>query len=120
MGKRFLIIDDEPSVREVFKLMITELGGGSVHTCSSGHEALSLHDTNFDAVLLDLRMTGLNGQETFKILPPELQRRVVFVTGDVLSQSARRFIESTIRPVLIKPVSYSRLCEVVCGNLAQP
>jgi hypothetical protein len=42
-----------------------------------------------------------------------LQQRVVFVTGDVLSNTTRSFIEGSVRPVLIKPVTFSRLCEAV-------
>ncbi len=111
-GRRILVVDDDPSVREVLTLMIKDLGG-SVHTCSSGQEALGLNDANFDVVLLDLRMNGLSGQETFEHMLPELQRKVVFVTGEVVTAPTRQFVDGAIRPILTKPVSFSQLCGIV-------
>jgi CheY-like chemotaxis protein len=111
-GKRVLIIDDDPSVRDILAMMIKDLGG-SVHTCNSGEDAIALTARNFDSVLLDMRMRGLSGQATYEQLAPELQSKVIFVTGDALNSVARKFIDSTSRPVLIKPVSVAKLSEAI-------
>jgi CheY-like chemotaxis protein len=113
VGRRFLVIDDDSSVREVLTMMIKDLGGGTVVPCESGQQALDMTDRNFDIVLLDLRMKGLSGKETFLRLAPELQSRVVFVTGDALTPSSLAIGNGADRPVMFKPVSFSKLCEVV-------
>jgi CheY-like chemotaxis protein/two-component sensor histidine kinase len=112
-GRRFLIVDDDASVREVLSLIIKDLGMGTVTACASGMEALALTDRNFDIVLLDLRMNGLSGQETFRRLEPELQRRVVFVTGDIVPPTSQELAAEYVPPVLVKPVSFTKLCDAV-------
>jgi hypothetical protein len=39
--------------------------------------------------------------------------RLVFMTGDVLSPEASRFLQETARPVLSKPFTLSDLTEVL-------
>ena len=58
---RILIVDDEPSVREVLSEYFTEQGYG-VSTAGDGDEALALvRQSAPDLVLLDMRMPGVSG-----------------------------------------------------------
>ena len=113
-GRHILVVDDDPAVRDVLRLMVLNLGGGQVDTCGSGEEALkALQHTHYDAVVLDLRMPGLSGQEIFHRLPEDLQHRVVFVTGDVLGAKTAGFLASTKQPALYKPLRHADLLEAV-------
>ncbi|HLX63832.1 MAG TPA: hybrid sensor histidine kinase/response regulator [Planctomycetota bacterium] len=114
IGKRVLVIDDDPIVRDILALMIRDMGG-TAEVCKSGKDAIALTERNFDAVLLDVRMKDLSGPETFKRLAPELQHKVIFVTGDALSSDARGLIKGASRPVLVKPVSSAKLCEALAA-----
>ena len=70
VGKRILVVDDEPPVLKILKRMI-ESDGFEVVTASSGYEALEVfsreHGT-IDCVLLDLTMPDLDGEETLHAL----------------------------------------------------
>jgi CheY-like chemotaxis protein len=60
-----LVVDDEPDVRLVARLVLSS-AGYDVIEAASGEEALAQlsGDTLPDAVLLDVRMPGMDGWET--------------------------------------------------------
>lgn len=62
--------------------------------------------TAYDDVLLDLRMGEAGGDVLHRELcsrDPRQAARVVFLTGDTRSDSARRFLDDAARPTLSKP-----------------
>jgi CheY-like chemotaxis protein len=62
---RLLVVDDEQDVRDVLRLILCRMGY-DVQAVASGPEAISLFlaaDQKFDAVLMDLRMPGMDGWE---------------------------------------------------------
>ena len=66
----------------------------------------------YDLILLDLRMTGMSGEDVYEQLlanHPDQAERVVFMTGDMHSDEASRFIRNSGRQVLAKPFSLSEL-----------
>jgi DNA-binding NtrC family response regulator len=68
---RVLIVDDEPSVRLVFRIAL-ESAGYEVCEANDGQAALDLiHRCDFDVVLLDLRMPSFGGMETLEKLHEE-------------------------------------------------
>ncbi len=63
-GKTVLIVDDEEVIRDFFTRTLTEY---RVLTAASGEEALYLIKKNRpDAVLLDIKMPGIDGIETLR------------------------------------------------------
>ena len=103
---RYLVVDDEPAIRTAIATYLRSMGH-EVHTAADGREALDCVATNrYDGVVLDLRMPEVPGDDVYQALlerDPELARRVVFLTGDLQSDSARRFLADTGRPVVTKP-----------------
>jgi len=83
---RVLIIDDEPSLSalaaEYFKL-----SGHEPVACADGESALELlrRDAAFDVIVLDKRLPGLSGIDTFKALKADPRLRDIPVI--VLSAS---------------------------------
>jgi len=78
-----LLVDDDPSVREVTALMLQDLGF-AVTEADSGDHALQLlaDDIEVDLLLADFAMPGMNGGELARAVRtryPELP--VIFVTG---------------------------------------
>jgi response regulator RpfG family c-di-GMP phosphodiesterase len=60
---RLLVVDDEDSIREVLTDFLT-MEGYSVVALSNGHDAVErLEKEHFDAILLDLKMPGMDGLE---------------------------------------------------------
>jgi CheY-like chemotaxis protein len=83
-------------------------GSGYVPTvASSGAEAIELvRATPFDAVLCDHRMAGMAGTEVFETIVairPELERRFVFMSGDVLNPELQGFVARRHVGLLAKP-----------------
>jgi PAS domain S-box-containing protein len=105
---RTLVIDDEEDVADLLA-EILELAGYEVMAAGSGAEALRLIEReDFDVVLSDVRMPHLDGPALYGILrerKPDLADRLAFVTGDTMSPKARRFLESTDRPYIKKPIN---------------
>ena len=65
---RVLIVDDEPQIRRILSLLLSERGYKTA-VAESGEEALSMQ-TGFqpDIVLLDISLPEMNGLETMKRL----------------------------------------------------
>jgi CheY-like chemotaxis protein len=109
-GLEVLLVDDDTHVCDTLRLMISRIGGARVASCYSGEAALRLvGETKFDAILLDLRMPNLSGQEVFNRLSEPFRRRVVFITADTVGALTREFLEGTNQPVLYKPVELGQL-----------
>lgn len=65
---RVLIVDDEPDVRLVARVILNS-AGYDVDEAESGEEALAhIRDQVPDAVLLDVRMPGIDGWEVLRQL----------------------------------------------------
>jgi two-component system, NtrC family, sensor kinase len=121
-GVSVLVVDDEPAIRAALTAFLGSLGHAA-DSVSSGREALSvLACRSYDAILLDLRMPDVSGDTVFeelRVRSPELAGRVIFLTGDTQSESARSFLRDTGRPVLSKPFALDdiavALAEVVAS-----
>ena len=64
MAHRVLVVDDEPAIRDTLR-MVLEYEGYEVATAGDGRAALAELDAGAaDAVLLDIKMSGMDGLET--------------------------------------------------------
>ena len=74
---KILVVDDEAVIREGVK-RILERSGMEVATSSGGRAALAMiQETDFDLVVTDLKMPGMNGIEVLKaikVLQPEVPK----------------------------------------------
>jgi CheY-like chemotaxis protein len=115
-----LIVEDEEALRSVVGRFFQRLGY-EVVTVAGGAEALQqLQAREFGAVLLDLRMPGMSGEDTYREvlrLHPGQAERVVFMTGDLHSPPAAEFLRATGRGVVAKPFVLADLEQRVAGLL---
>lgn len=66
MAKKFLIVDNEEDICQLFKDILT-LDGHDVYTANGGVEAISLLSENkVDTVVLDIMMPDMDGWETLE------------------------------------------------------
>lgn len=94
--RKILIIEDEPTIRNVLYVLLAKSGcEGTV--AYSGQQALSLIGReSFDAVLLDLRCSNLAADEVvaqIKEIQPKLVGRVLVITGEVADAKTLELIE---------------------------
>jgi two-component system response regulator PilR (NtrC family) len=82
--RKVLIIEDEPSIRNVLYVLLAGLGYDG-DAASDPHQALSMiRKDQFDAVLLDLRTAQLPQMvSAITELRPSLVGRVLVITGEV-------------------------------------
>ncbi|HET6764291.1 MAG TPA: PAS domain S-box protein [Longimicrobiaceae bacterium] len=114
---RVLVVDDEAALRRVITRFLAHRGH-EVIQAEDGGAALALLDRHpaghFDVILSDIRMPGLGGRQLLARLRERgdgLDRRVVFLTGDVSAVVDDRLGPET--PVVTKPVDLAVLARAV-------
>ena len=119
---RILVLDDDKTIAELLGEMLNLLGY-TTSLCYSGREALELVDqVEFDLIISDFRMPKMNGREFYEQTvrkKPELARRIVFLTGDVVNEETQAFLQSTGNPHLSKPFQLARVEQMVAQVLQQ-
>ncbi|HXE71871.1 MAG TPA: hybrid sensor histidine kinase/response regulator [Candidatus Nitrosotenuis sp.] len=115
-ARRVLVVEDDPLGGELLERLLRR-HGIEVRLAREGREGLEFLDRErFDVVLCDLRMPGMGGQEFYEALArrhPRLCRRLIFVTGDLLSPEAEDFMRRSGCPYLLKPFAPSQLVATV-------
>jgi two-component system response regulator HydG len=110
-GHPVLLVDDEPAALKSYETHLLGEGITDVLSCSSGNEALRLlEERSASAVLLDLRLPGLPGQELLAKMSgrwPHLP--VVVVTGVDDVETAVACMRNGAFDYLVKPVDPVRL-----------
>jgi CheY-like chemotaxis protein len=96
--------------------------GYQVDTAIDGESGLRrLRQNHYDATLCDWKMPGLNGRQVYEQLRatnPGLCRRLIFITGDVINEPMRQFLESEKRPCLAKPFTFAEFHATLKAVLA--
>jgi diguanylate cyclase (GGDEF)-like protein/putative nucleotidyltransferase with HDIG domain len=116
---RVLAIDDEPAIRDVYRIALTRRGC-LVDTAGSGREALRMMMlSNYDVLIVDVLMSDMDGiallQEALKIWP---WVGVVIASGHVSTAVAAAARELGVRNVLHKPISQRDLFAAVAAAAA--
>ncbi len=121
-GIRILIVDDDPDIRSLANLALSQ-DGHMVSEASSGQEALASIEARIpDLVLLDLLMPKQGGLEVLKILrsrPATAALPVVVLTGMDDEITTRAGFESGATDYLTKPFSIPQLAARVRACLAR-
>ncbi len=115
--KRILVVDDDDNLREVLSAVLSQRGR-AVDTARDGIEALALLNQNqYDVILSDLRMPGLDGPALYEALRAMRSTtpipRVIFMTGNVGGGEYAAFLRGTTEPLLEKPFSLDVVRHVV-------
>ena len=111
LGRRVLIVDDNPTNREILSLQAKSWGMVPI-TVAAGMEALEKirNDDPFDIVVLDMQMPEMDGltvSEKIKALPESSSIPLVMLTSS--SEVMDHEDKLRFRAVLLKPVKASRL-----------
>lgn len=112
-----LVIDDDE--RSVFAVQsYLERDGMEVLTADSAQSGLEQlrERQDIDAVLMDIKMPGMDGYEAMRAIRSELGREdlpVIAVTGKVSEEEAQRCVEAGASDYLTKPLDVDRLTELL-------
>jgi two-component system, OmpR family, response regulator len=104
---RIMHVEDDPSIQQVAKIALEAVGGFTVHTCSSGQQAIADY-ANFapQLVLLDVMMPGMDGPTTLQQLQQKFdlsQIPAVFMTAKVQSNEVASYKKLGAADVVVKP-----------------
>jgi len=115
--QRALVIEDEPVIARVCHRVLTA-EGYHVEIAVNGMVARDMiGEQKYDLFLSDIRTPEMNGIEFYWHLKkeyPELANRVIFTTGDVLSDDVKAFMmKEPDVPLIPKPFAPDELRVVV-------
>lgn len=122
LGRRILIVDDEPMIRKLFSMIIfTEFGDAVIDQASNGREAVEAFKAGrHELVIMDLQMPNGNGREAFLEIGQLCrqnawpQPKVIFCTGFTPPQSLDAILNDGNEHCLLrKPVRADALLNAV-------
>ena len=104
-----LVVDDESSIRKTLK-DILEFEKHVVELASNGQEALDfIRDEEFDAILLDIKMPGMDGLEVLEKIMQEKDVPVIMISGHGTIETAVEAIKKGAFDFIVKPPDLNRL-----------
>ena len=115
-SQKILVIDDEALINELVTSILTDEGYqvDTAHTAERGLQKLL--EQEYGLVICDVRMPVMDGIQLYRQVEqinPHLLSRFIFMTGDVMSESTRTFLDETHIPYLTKPFTHEVLFEVI-------
>jgi CheY-like chemotaxis protein len=120
-SKRIIIVDDDPSIVELFR-DILEGKGYEVQTFHRGWEALqAVSRQRPDLMILDIMMPRVNGYEVCQIMkenPKTKHIPVIFLTALSHQEALRLAAEGGADDFLVKPCTPERLIRHVERHLS--
>ncbi len=109
-----LLVDDEEQFLEALSQRL-KARGLKVDTVTSGEDAVKqVEDRNFDAIVVDLAMPGIDGIETLKRIKekrPDLE--IIMLTGHATVKSGIEAMKLGAEDFLEKPVDLNELLEKI-------
>ncbi|NLZ92733.1 MAG: response regulator [Firmicutes bacterium] len=118
MSATIMVVDDRVGIRKLLDEVL-QSAGYHVITAASGNEALNLvRKEKIDLVLLDMKMSGMDGLETLTHIKEEAPQIIVLIMTayeelEILQEAARRGAAARIS----KPFDIDELKELVAQKL---
>jgi DNA-binding NtrC family response regulator len=111
---KVLLVDDEEQFLDALSQRL-ETRGIKVDSVTSGEDAVKkVEDQNFDAIIVDLAMPGIDGIETLKRIKgkrPDLE--IIMLTGHATVKSGIEAMKLGAEDFLEKPVDLNELLEKI-------
>ena len=120
-GKKVLVADDEPSIREALSDILSK-EGFKVDIARDGQEALDqLERKRYALIITDVKMPGVSGMELYdavSIKHAYLKNKVIMLTGDVFSEDIKNFLDKRKVPYILKPFEPKELLGLITKVLS--
>ena len=114
--RKALVVDDEESNAALVRRVLAGAGYDVESTTLSRRALVMIERTAYDAVICDVKMPELSGQELYGRvcqIRPEMARRFIFITGDIDGEDTRQFLDESRCSYFMKPFNLERLTAAV-------
>lgn len=115
-GLHVLVVEDHKVNQMVAKGMLKKLGYKTT-LAENGFQAIELvRQAEFDLILMDIQMPGMNGMETTRIIRsefPEKQTPILALTANAMKGDEEEYLASGMDACLTKPIQLNQLAEVL-------
>jgi CheY-like chemotaxis protein len=116
-SRKLLVIDDSALIREAAKIALGTIGGWQISTAVSGEEGIERAiSEQFDAILLDVVMPGMDGiavAERLRAVPATSSLPIIFLTAYDRLEDSERLRNVRVAGVIAKPFNVSDLTRQV-------
>lgn len=116
MSKRFLVVDDSASIRQLVSFALGD-AGFEVEEAINGEEAVSrLAGPRFDLIITDLNMPHMDGIELIKKIRGTAEYRfipIIMLTTEAQEDKKRQGKEAGASGWIVKPFSPEQILNVV-------
>ena len=113
---RILVVDDEPSNRDVLIRMLSPLGF-DIREATGGREAIaSCESWSPHLILMDIRMSVMDGIEAIKAIKSTARGRatpIIGVSASVFEEDRDKVLESGANEFIAKPIQESLLLDKI-------
>jgi PAS domain S-box-containing protein len=115
-SENILIIDDESGIRDVLTRVFSETGYRTDSASDAKCALTKLNKNGYDLFIIDLKLPRVSGMRLYEIMKeryPSSVEKVMFITGDAITPSTQKFLDSAGRPYLTKPFNPKVAVELV-------
>jgi PAS domain S-box-containing protein len=119
---RILVLDDEQVLAELLGEILMSLGHRPVVCCAAVRALELIEQQAFDIIISDFRMPLMNGREFYERVHerrPDLAKRIIFLTGDVVSAETAAFLNAIGNAHLSKPFQLDTIAKAIADVLLE-
>ena len=113
---RALVVDDAPDVTEMIAALLQYAGFNTVMTFSAPEALEAAKATQFEVIISDIGMPGMNGYDlamALRALPGYENVPMIAVTGFSMYQDRERALESGFDAHMTKPIDPASLLDLI-------
>lgn len=111
-------IEDHKQTRDMLVTMVQQMGHTAESACDGESGVETVIAGNFDLVLMDIMMPGIDGREATKQLRTAgINLPIIAVTANAMIGEREKCIDAGMTDYLTKPVTFEQLQEMVSRYL---
>lgn len=115
---RIAVVDDEPDQRYLLAKLLRKAGHTIQIEAGSGQEVLKLLPSSMvDLAILDIRMPGIDGIETARLIWQLHKLPSIFITAFASDRIITKVAETLSTAVLVKPVRQPELLSAINATM---
>ena len=121
-----LIVEDNKSTQQVMKRYLESFGFNTI-LAESAEKAFEIYYSDndpkhIDLILMDVTLPDINGIELYeriKAIDTSLTKKVIFMTGDIISMDTQDFLAETKAKYISKPFRINKIRQEIYNTLKQ-